>query len=57
VDVAANKERELAEMRGRYLEVQHRLSRLEQELDAERRRAIRLEVERDLLAEQLPRAA
>jgi excisionase family DNA binding protein len=56
-DVATAKDRELAELRGRYLELQERLAHVEQELGAERRRAIRLEVERDMLAGQIPRAA
>ena len=44
-EAAAKRERELAELRGRYLELQERVIRLEQELDGERRRSIRLELE------------
>jgi excisionase family DNA binding protein len=50
-DVASAKDRQLAELRGRYLELQDRLAYLEKELDAERRRAIQLEVERGATGE------
>ena len=50
-------DRELADARA-VLELQARLDQVERELDSERRRAIRLEVERDVLtARQLPHAA
>ncbi len=47
----ARYERDLLELRGRYLELQERVIRLEQELDSERRRSIRLELELELEAE------
>lgn len=56
-DGSAAKDRELAELRGRYLELQERAERLEEELAAERRRVIRLEMERDATAEHRQRAA
>jgi excisionase family DNA binding protein len=56
-DGSAAKDRDLAELRGRYLELQERVERLEQELDAERRRVIRLEMEREAPAEHGRRAA
>jgi excisionase family DNA binding protein len=43
-EVVLSREREI-ELRGRYRELQERVLRLEQELDAERRRSIRLELE------------
>ena len=55
--LAADRARELVELRGRYLELQERLAQVERDLDAERRRAIRLEVERDVVAGDLPHAA
>ena len=56
---AAAHDRELAELRGRYKELHERLKRVERELDVERRRAIRLELERELGGNQkaAPRAA
>jgi excisionase family DNA binding protein len=43
-EVVLSREREI-ELRGRYRELQERVLRLKQELDAERRRSIRLELE------------
>jgi hypothetical protein len=43
-EVVLSREREI-ELRGRYRELQERVLRLEQELDTERRRSIRLELE------------
>ncbi len=43
--LAAERDRQLAELRGRYQELQERAARLEQDLDAERRRSVRLELE------------
>jgi excisionase family DNA binding protein len=54
---AAGRDLELAELRGRYLEVQERLARIERELEDERRRSIRLQVQLDGLAADLPNAA
>lgn len=53
-DSAAAKDAELAELRGRYLELQDRVARIEEELEAERRRAIRLELECDAAAGRIP---
>jgi chromosome segregation ATPase len=44
-DLAAERDRELAELRGRYKELQERMARVEQDLNAECRRSIRLELE------------
>jgi excisionase family DNA binding protein len=46
-DLLAARDRELAKLQGRYDELSEYAARLEQQLDAERRRAIRLEVEHD----------
>jgi excisionase family DNA binding protein len=43
-----NRDRDLAELKGRYLELQARLGVIEQALDDERRRSTRLEVELQL---------
>jgi excisionase family DNA binding protein len=44
-ELAAERDRQLAELRGRYNELKERMARVEQELNAERRRSIHLEVE------------
>lgn len=46
-DLLVAGDRELAKLQGRYDELQEHTARLEQQLDAERRRSIRLEMERD----------
>jgi excisionase family DNA binding protein len=56
-EIVAAKDRQLAELQGRYLEVQERLARVEHELDEERRKSIRFEIERDALRGSIPRAA
>jgi excisionase family DNA binding protein len=43
-----DRERDLAELQGRYLELQERVTGLEQGLDEERRRSTRLELELEL---------
>jgi excisionase family DNA binding protein len=48
-EVAAARDREVSELLGRYKEVQERLEHVERELDAERRKSIRLELELDLV--------
>jgi excisionase family DNA binding protein len=44
-ELAAERDRQLAELRGRYRELQARVAHVERELNAERRRSIRLELE------------
>jgi excisionase family DNA binding protein len=52
--VAAERDRQLAELQGRYNELQERATRLEQELNLERRRSIRLEMELEIATGQTP---
>ena len=44
-ELAAERDRQLAELRGRYKELRERLAQVEQELNAERRRSIQLELQ------------
>jgi excisionase family DNA binding protein len=44
-ELTAERDRQLAELRGRYKELHERMAHVEQELNAERRRSIRLELE------------
>jgi excisionase family DNA binding protein len=50
-DLVAHRDRELANLQGRYSELQERVRELERDLDTERRKSIRLEVERELAAD------
>jgi excisionase family DNA binding protein len=51
-ELGAERDRQFAELQGRYKELQERLARVEQELNSERRRSVRLEMELEIATGQ-----